>query len=489
MLPVTHDPEQILKEARENGKAVDNRPYRMIPTIRQFHESPAQTRAIVGPRGSGKSSAGSWEICYFRPSWMLKKYGINKTRWAVVRNTADQLIDTTMRTLFEWFPFGEFKARSAKEGSMLYLLHHPEGFDVEILFRACERPEQVRKFKSLEITGYLIDESIEVVKDVKLMLQSSSGRYPPLCPVKFGIETTNPPDVEMPMYHQFKWNVPPPGPKPNGDCLENHEGFWQPPYENAINLRPGYYEDLRNDYADDPEWIDMYILGKPGIMVKGKAVYNNFRREYHEGKDSLIWNESVLYRGWDNSGNCPACVVVQVPTANSYQVLREFHTERENIVDFGNRVITECNIAFPNAEYLDWGDPAGANKFSRREGGFTSNAELMEKECGVKVQASEQNLTARIGSVQKQLNLIDGLLIDPSCVRLINGFIGGYCYPEIGKNSGIYGDKPEKNRFAHVHESLQYVLVKLIENVQHDKEPLKILYPTHFESYEGAWMR
>jgi len=107
------------------------------------------------------------------------------------------------------------------------------------------------------------------------------------------------------------------------------------------------------------------------------------------------------------------------------------------------------------AEYVDWGDPAGANKFSKAGGGFTSNAELMSEACGIEVEPSEQNLTARIESVDQQLKRIDGILIDPSCIRLINGFLGGYCYPEIG-STGVYGDKPIKNRFSHPQDALQY---------------------------------
>ena len=183
----------------------------------------------------------------------------------------------------------------------------------------------------------------------------------------------------------------------------------------------------------------------------------------HVADASLIWSKGTLYRGWDNSGNCPACVVVQVPTAGQVQVLAEFHTDRQNIVNFTERVITECNIRWPNAEYVDYGDPAGDNKFSTKNGEFTSNAQLMHDACGVTVLSSDQNLTARINAVDDQLSKIDGLLIDPSCTRLINGFIGGYNYAEIG-TTGRYQDKPLKNKFSHVHDSLQYVLIKITKS-------------------------
>ena len=61
-------------------------------------------------------------------------------------------------------------------------------------------------------------------------------------------------------------------------------------------------------------------------------------------------------------------------------------------------------------------------------------------------------------------NLVDkdnGLLVDPSCVRLVNGFLGGYCYKEVG-STGIYSESPLKNRFSHPHDALQYVMTKLV---------------------------
>lgn len=88
---------------------------------------------------------------------------------------------------------------------------------------------------------------------------------------------------------------------------------------------------------------------------------------------------------WNNTGFCPACVVSQVPSAGQVQILREFYSDREGIVDFSRRVVEECNLLYPGAKYVDYGDPAGMAKFSRAGGGLTSNAELMREAAGVEV--------------------------------------------------------------------------------------------------------
>ena len=134
-----------------------------------------------------------------------------------------------------------------------------------------------------------------------------------------------------------------------------------------------------------------------------------------------------------------------------------------NIVDFANYVSMSCNTEYPDAKYIDWDDPAGHNDFSTKKGGFTNNAKLINEAIGATLQPSEQNLSARLNAVDGQLTRIDGMLIDPRCVRILNGFMGGYCYKEVG-NTGTYQDKPDKNRFSHVHDALQYVVVRLTKS-------------------------
>jgi len=441
----------------DNGQS-ETKTYEPLPTMRLFHSSGTIYRCIVGPVGSGKTSAAAWEVCRYAPLALFRTYGIKKTRWVVVRNSYRELADTTQKTVFEWFPWGKHdKANNA------YTLQWPEGFEVEILFRSCDRPGDIKKFKSLELTGYWEDESIEIPGEVKRMLANRIGRYPPRCPQKFGIETTNPPDVEDPTYSDFKWNVAPPGPLPPGDPLDDHEGFWQPPNENEANLPPDYYRDLRLAYRDYPDWVEMYIDGKPGVMVTGKLVYNNFRREYHVAKEPLKWAGGTLYRGWDNSGNRPACILTQLVGPMRVQILREYFHDRMNIVDFTNYVVHRINVEFPGPkEFIDWGDPAGNAQYSNKEGGFTSNAELMGQ-CGVDVGPSEQNFQARVEAVDQMLGRIEAVGIDPSCTRLINGFLGGYCYPPNKSLMGDYLPNVLKNKYSHIHDALQYVMVRLFK--------------------------
>jgi hypothetical protein len=418
----------------------------------------------------------------------------------VVRNTYRELVDTTQRTIFEWFPFGHHN----KKDEEYYLDFGP--FQVEILFRACDRPDHIKKFKSLDLTGYLIDESIEIADVIKNMLKNRIGRYPKYeqwvksmrktekwkkytekqikemmiknpdeFATRFGIEITNPPDVEHTTYSQFKWNTPPPGPVPSKLPLKGHYGFWQPPGENNANLRPGYYDDLRDDYRDNQDWIEMYIDGKPGVRVQGKLVYHNFKRQVHVAENPLVYSGGTLYVGWDNTGNAPAAIVIQVPSPLQAQIMAEYYADNMGIVDFTKYVTQQLEMMFPgHKDVLHWGDPAGEARFSKREGGLTSNAQLQREHCGVDVKPSEQNFRARVEAVDQMLARINGILIDPRCIRLINGFLGGYCYPESKSIVGEYLDNVIKNKYSHIHDALQYVMVKLFKPYKREE-----LTPSH----------
>jgi len=358
----------------------------------------------------------------------------------------------------EWYPWGHHHVQKNN-----YDIHYPNGVFVEFWLRACDRPEQVKMFRSMQITGAWFEESIEISESVKEVVSSRIGRFPRLSPAKFTIESTNPPDVEHPLFSNYKWIVPPPDVVPTKNPLEDHEGFWQPPYENIANLNIGYYEDLKKRYRDSPDWLDMYVLGKPGAMVRGQLVYYDFFKDKHVAKEPLIWSKGKLYRGWDNTGNTPACVVVQVVGRNKVQILKEFCTDRMDILDFTQWVVTECELMYPGCEYTDYADPAGESKMSSPLGGFTSNAQMMRDECGVATIPSDQNWESRKTSVQKQIGIENGLLIDPSCTRTINGFVAGYSYPEIS-TTGVFKEKPSKNKFSHIHDAIQYVLVKIFKS-------------------------
>ena len=69
----------------------------------------------------------------------------------------------------------------------------------------------------------------------------------------------------------------------------------------------------------------------------------------------------------------------------------------------------------------------------------------------------------RLESVNSVLSrMVDGesgILLDPKCTNLIRGFAGGYHYRRLQVSGERYDEKPNKNRFSHIHDALQYLLL------------------------------
>jgi hypothetical protein len=239
--------------------------YTAPPTLARFMDSEAFVRCIVGPLGSGKSSGCVMEILRRAVEQKPGPDGLRRTRFAVIRNTRPQLKDTTRKTFEQWLPdaLGTWN-ESDFEFHMRF-----RDVDCEVLFRALDRPADVRKVLSLELTGAYINEAREIAQEVINGLQGRVGRYPSKAqggPTWFGIfMDTNP-------WHLGHWGYKLFAEKPPG-----HEVFEQPSglgedAENVENLPPGYYARLI--HGKDTEWVDEYVHGKYPSADKG-SIYGD----------------------------------------------------------------------------------------------------------------------------------------------------------------------------------------------------------------------
>ena len=131
------------------------------PILRAFHRSPAFVRGIRGPIGSGKSTGCVLEMLRKAKAQEPGKDGKRRTRWAVIRNSYPELKTTTIRTWNEWVPrhYGKMVMDSP-------IRHHIQDgdLDMEVLFLALDKEDDVRKLLSLELTGAWVNEAREVSK-------------------------------------------------------------------------------------------------------------------------------------------------------------------------------------------------------------------------------------------------------------------------------------------------------------------------------------
>ena len=447
-------------------------------STRFHHDEQSRVKLLIGPFGTGKTTSAAWDIIDFQSDRVIPIKGKKRSRFAVVRNTNPQLRTTTIKTYQEWFTPEVFGFYNKTEKRQIVNIENKE---IEILYCALDDEKDVRNLLSLDLTGAHIDEAREMNETILKGILGRIGRYPsmkdtdgqnPFLTPPQVVLTTNYPSTEHWIYRDFVE-------KP----VEGYTIYEQKQSENRHNLRKGYYEDLSKDYVSRPDLLRTLVQGTWGITVKGKQVYPEFRRELHIAKGILLPNDSLVIRGWDNTGLSPACAITQTGPTGQWLILKEFCGEDIGITDFGEMISIWCSNTFgSNAKYRDIGDPAGKNRDSNK----MSPADYLRK-INIKVEDGIQTFKARreavAGRLTKLINGVPAILIDPGCKRIIDGFEGGYAYPEMG-TSGVYRDEPAKNEYSHIHDAIQYGATRLF--ITEEKKPKPYSPPVNVEAY--GWM-
>lgn len=449
--------------------------------LRQFMASTAFVRGLRGPVGSGKSVCCCAEL--FRRACEQKKApdGTRKSRWAVIRNTQPELRTTTIKTWLDWFPeetFGKFNwappfTHRIRKGEL----------DLEVIFLALDKPEDVKKLLSLELTGAWANEARELPKAVIDALTMRVGRYPS---ERDGgaswsgvIMDTNAPDEDH-WWPIMAGDVPPPDWLTEAESRQlvkpaNWKFFSQPgamravkdkegsvtswemskDRENQKGIKSAYYQNMIT--GKTPNWINVYVCNQYGSISDGKPVYPHFDRSLHVAHDALAPAPGITtYVGLD-FGLTPSAVFAQ-NVRGRWAILRELVAVDMGIVRFSE--LLRRTMSELSGPYSVWGDPAGDFRAQTDE---TTPFQIL-RNAGIQGRPAPSNDVAlRIEAVTAPLSrLIEkqaGVIIDPRCTNLIKGFEGGYHYRRMQVSGERYEDTPNKNRFSHVHDALQYLML------------------------------
>ena len=132
---------------------------------------------IIGPVGSGKSVPLLQRILDHGREQVAGPDGKRRTRFAVIRNTMPELRSTTAPTYDRIYPeevFGPIIWRSPAEHVI-----SPPGTGLEILVNliALDKPKDVKKLLSMELTGAALNEVREIPRSIVSRLTERIGRY------------------------------------------------------------------------------------------------------------------------------------------------------------------------------------------------------------------------------------------------------------------------------------------------------------------------
>ena len=445
--------------------------YRASPTLKEFHLDDSFVRGIRGPIGSGKSVACCQEVFFRCREQAPNSAGIRLSRWVITRNTYSELKTTTIKTWQDWFAEEDSPVKFGSPFTSRLRLPLEDGtkVDADIIFLSLDRDADVKKLKSLELTGGWMNEAGEQSKAVFDMLCGRVGRYPPkkdaLTTWSGVIMDTNPPSTSSWWYKlaeedrpdTFKFYSQPPA-----LLLENNEYRLNPDAENVKHQPLGSKYWLRQIAGKEPEWIKVFLMGEYGSLFDGKPVYQTYNDNVH-CTNVTYRPELPIYRGWD-FGLTPCCVFAQF-SGGQLVFLDELTSERAGADSFSDIVVPYSAQNFSGAEFYDIGDPAGA-----------AGSQTDERSCfdilhgkDIWIEPGEISERIRIESIRKPLNtMIDGypgLVIDPKCKILRKGFQGGYKYRKLQISGERYTPHPEKDMYSHSHDAAQYIGAFLFADV------------------------
>lgn len=475
---ITFEPSRTIIHASNKDKI-----YIPSDTGKCFIESHGFIDLVMGPYGSGKSTMCVQRIVRHAASMPYWFNGRRKARWAIVRNTSGELQSTTFQTWFNWFSgLGDIRKRQKPILTLEHTFNDGNGIiELELIFLALDRPDDVRKIKSLELTGVYLNELSELPQNVLSHFKGRvNGRFPSrsFChePHWSGIiADTNPPDEDHWIYRDFEleggsdyhiFHQPPGLLEEKGVLLKDIEGNFiqNNNADNVEHLSSDYYPKLASKQTEG--FIKVYCQGRYGLVESGKRVYAEFNYDNHSVQHIEVIQGDPLYLGWD-FGLTPACVVVQISPRGQIRVLKEYVAEDMGIKTFAtNVVIPRLAIDFVyNKVGGSEADPSGA-----------AGDDIMEElscigelnNLGIKTNAASTNdPDVRINSVRYFLNkMIDGkpgfIISREGCPVLVKGFMSGYHYKRMSiSGDERYQDKPNKNKYSHPHDALQYALMRL----------------------------
>lgn len=436
-----------------------NHIYSPPKSLNGFMESDAFVSLVVGPVGSTKTTAAIAKIARHAGQMAPCKDGIRRSRAIWIRNTREQLRDTSIPDFLKWFPDGQ--AGTYLKSEYKFVMKFAD-IECEVLFRGLDDSNDVRRLLSLQTSFAILDEFREINPEIFNTLQGRLGRYPDKMMNGVGCLTddgkpnahvwgaTNPPDMET-FWEEYLSNPPKNANvffQPSGLSVEADWVQWLP---------DGYYDNLAEGKTED--WIDVYIHAKFGKSLSGKPVFRSFERSVHVAKEPITPNPQSgdpLIIGVD-AGLNPTATICQLDYQGRLLVLDSITSESMGALRFIREklkpVLVNKYDRYPVSVIID---PAA---FQRAQTDERTVADMFKQE-GFSVRPARTNtITARISAVDSFLTkTVDGkpaLLVDPGCTDLIKALVAKYRYKV--KSNGDVEDKPEKSHpWSDLADSLQY---------------------------------
>lgn len=421
------------------------------PTVASFMHSNSFVRVILGPVGSGKSTGCLMEIMRRAALQERGPDGLRHTRWAIVRQTLQQIKQTVLKEFYTWMaPITQFKVSE----NTIYLTFNDVRAEIHLIPLDDENDQ--RRLLSMQLTGAWVNEFPEIDPTIIPSLCGRLGRYPSAAqggPTWFGLFMDGNFPNEGGEWHKLLEEGLPPDWQ-----LFKQPGGLDEDAENIPHLPGGreYYERLARGQSED--WIRRYVHAKYGNDPSGSAVFrDSFTRDFHGFESLEPAHMRPLIIGQD-FGRDPWSIICQLDHRGRFLVLEEvagtdIGLEQHLKLNLRPVLMQQRYLGLPVAVI---GDPSGVAKSSLYE---ETSFDLLKREGYMTFPAPTNDIDPRLRAIEAYLLQQQGgkpmMMIDKGrCPTIMRGLGGGYKYLKL--KSGQRKPMPDKNQFSHPLDALQY---------------------------------
>jgi hypothetical protein len=268
-----------------------------------FIESRAKADLFSSRMGEGKSTALAWAALYHT------RHNPGAS-WVLVRDTFENIVGTTQKTFFQWFPPGIFGEYNASRKTFKWASGVADG---DVTFMGLDDQQDASKLMSREIAGFGIDEPAPAVgtsgvDEFIFDMAMSRLRQPGMNWYAAKLAENNPDEGHW-TYKKFV------SPGTPDFCL------WQPQIpENVLHLPPNYYEALRGTWASRPDLLRRFVEGEFGFQQIGKSVTPQWNERLHLALQLAPLPRTELVLCWDFGLN-PSCAITQRTPLGHWNIL------------------------------------------------------------------------------------------------------------------------------------------------------------------------
>lgn len=433
--------------------------YTPPPTLREFIKDHRKGELfydwVVGPVGSGKTTAIFFKLIRMAMLQEPSPDGIRRSRAVIVRNTNPQLKDTTLTSWNYWFKDGEAGQWKATENRFILRFGDVE---CDVLFRPLDTPQDIARVLSLEVTFAILDEFVQIPRQIVDALSARLGRYPSAKDggaTNWGMWGASNPDTEDNWWYEFlHYQLP-----ENATYFKQPSGF-SDAAENIENLPGGRGYYVNQAKGKSEAWIKQFLDAEWGFSAAGQPVIGTFNPEIHVARRPLIYDPaSALVVGLDPGLTGSAMIIGQQDLHGRLNVLGELVQSgygAERLVT--DRLKPYLNKRFPDADVVVAPDPAAANRSQSDE---KSVVDVIRRHFPVKIETNNRlaiRLTAIEHFTTRLTDVGPALLIDPDhCPILIRALKGGWRFTLDTKSDTIKSPEPDKNQYSHPGDAFGYL--------------------------------